>query len=99
MSLWERMYAGLPSIVIAANQMHDSACRELSKTGAIKYIGMADQLDASSIAIHIRKTLLDDKLRQELSLKSRQVVATSRVGSMLKRIKKIVANNLSLIHI
>jgi UDP-2,4-diacetamido-2,4,6-trideoxy-beta-L-altropyranose hydrolase len=60
-SLWERMFAQIPNIVIAQSIRHDELCREIDARGAIKYLGVARDVGPYDITRHLTTLIADSK--------------------------------------
>jgi UDP-2,4-diacetamido-2,4,6-trideoxy-beta-L-altropyranose hydrolase len=52
---WERLCAGLPSLVISVADNQGQICRELSEAGLIRYMGEAEHVTAPDIAAQLKR--------------------------------------------
>ncbi|MCG3089603.1 UDP-2,4-diacetamido-2,4,6-trideoxy-beta-L-altropyranose hydrolase [Sporosarcina cyprini] len=73
-TLWERAYLGLPSIVIAVAENQYNVSRDLSKLGAIKFLGKSKYTNIDSIRRTIKNVLENPEYVKKLSINSRCLV-------------------------
>ncbi len=74
LSTWERMRAGLPSVVIAVAPNQEPSCRALDADGLIAYVGPLGATSAERIA-DVTVALVDDgAARQDMVRRGRQLV-------------------------
>lgn len=71
---WERMCAGLPSIVITLAKNQLPATQSLSRAGYVEWIGAADSVSVTLLADAVRKCIGDLKKRSEFHKKGRSCV-------------------------
>ena len=60
-TLWERMAAGLPSVVVAVADNQKSACQALSEAGLIWYVGEANRVSECDIGRSILNAVSDPR--------------------------------------
>jgi len=87
-TLYELCLMGIPVISIGQNEHQDRFARELARQGAIRYLGKAGDLDATSISQTYRELLEDPSKRLEMVKCSESIfdpVSTRRLADEIKR--------------
>ena len=72
-SSWERCALGLPSIIISIARNQDKVCEDLAVAGAIRFLGLAGDVDAAVIADALIEWLHDPEKVRAVGLCAAQI--------------------------
>jgi UDP-2,4-diacetamido-2,4,6-trideoxy-beta-L-altropyranose hydrolase len=87
-AMWERCYLGLPTITVVFTKNQECTTEDLSKTGAIKYLGWSHKIEVVDYAESIRYFISHPEYVKQMSNLALSVVQPSQVsiGDEMKRI-------------
>ncbi|NEU32300.1 UDP-2,4-diacetamido-2,4,6-trideoxy-beta-L-altropyranose hydrolase [bacterium LRH843] len=64
---WERLFLGLPSIIISIAANQEKICEDLSKEKLIIYLGKKESVDQQLITLQLKYLIENDEERSEMS--------------------------------
>lgn len=85
-TMWERCCLGLPSIVVSVTDEQVPICKALAVSGAVRYLGQAEQVTASQLRANLVEILTNKEFLLQGSRCGRQItdgLGTLRVASMI----------------
>lgn len=90
-AMWERCYLGLPTITVVFAKNQERTTEDVSKTGAIKYLGWSDKIDVADYAESIRYFISHPEYVKQMSNLALSIVRPCQVSieHEMKRIEII----------
>lgn len=88
-AMWERCYLGLPTITVVFAKNQERTTEDVSKTGAIKYLGWSDKIEVADYAESIRYFISHPEYVKQMSNLALSIVWPSQVSieHEMKRIR------------
>ena len=88
---WERCCVGLPSLLCITADNQIEIAKQLSMSGAAMLLGEHDKIDSQLIARKLCEICENTSIRQEMTLKSSEIIDGLGVFRVVKELSKLVA--------
>jgi len=79
-AMWERCYLGLPTITVVFAKNQERTTEDVSKTGAIEYLGWSDKIEVADYAESIRHFFSHPEYVKQMSNLALSIVRPSQVS-------------------
>jgi UDP-2,4-diacetamido-2,4,6-trideoxy-beta-L-altropyranose hydrolase len=79
-AMWERCYLGLPTITVVFAKNQECTTQDVSKTGAIKYLGWFDKINVTDYVESIRYFISHPEYARQMSNLALSIVQTATVS-------------------
>ncbi len=93
---WERMCVGVPSVVVSIAENQEPACKALSESGLIRYLGPDSHVGTRVIRDELRKCLAEPASLAEISARGQLMVDGLGAGRIAEFLDPTPAQSLRL---